>query len=46
MSGRRNYGATKTTSSNVSFGTLRNTSVLVELLTLVKISDTKGLSGD
>jgi hypothetical protein len=46
MPGRRNYAATKGTSSNVNIGTLKSISVLVELLTLVKISDTKGLSGD
>jgi len=46
MSGRKNYGATKATSINVSIGKLKSINVLVELLTLVKISDTKGLSGD
>jgi hypothetical protein len=46
MPGRRNYGATKTTSRNVRTGTQRSISVLVELLTLVKISDTMGPSGN
>jgi hypothetical protein len=46
MSGRRNYGATKATSRNVRIGRQRSTSVPVELLTLVKISVTKGPSGD
>jgi len=46
MSGRKNYRATNATSRNVRIGTQRRISVLVELLTLVKISVTKGPSGD
>jgi hypothetical protein len=46
MSGRRNCGATKTTSPNVRIGKLKSINVLVEFLTLVKISDSKVLSGN
>ena len=44
--GRRNSRATKGTSRSVRIGRHRRISVLVVLLTSVKISDTKGPSGD
>jgi len=46
MSGRRNSRATKGTSGIVRIGRHRSINVQVELLTLVKISVTKGPSGD